>query len=350
MELEYLMSGEEISPEEEEQYEARIMEELRLWLNETYGAGLQTAEETRAYIAPYMNVSGFPRADAQICCLSESAEHTRLDAEGLPHYLIDRNNELCDAAPHGMAGDSIEWTLDTETGVLTFTGRGDMYDSLYNAGYKFYRSDVTSVSFVQEGGAITSIGAEAFRGLTNLTSLTVPNGVRQIGSEFIMDSGVRNLTLPAGLEEEQTSYWLRLGTTPLESIALSAQDPFWFTFNGGLYRNGYSGGSYLSKLPSSAASLPLHADVKSIRPYAVEGIADLAGFTVPDTVTYISEDAFYNLPALGTVTFAPGTDNISVSGRFCSGTTRVMNFVTDPADTRIAAVDGVLYNTDVTVL
>ena len=348
MEAAYMMSG-EITPEMEDELEAQVMESFRVWLNETYGLQLETLEDTMAYAQPYMRTYQMPRSDVQIYCLSASAEHTYLDSNGYPHYLSDLDNAVCNVQPQGSAGDTITWSLDLQTGVLTFTGHGEMSSYLNNAGYKFYKNEITSVSFVQEGGPITSIGAEAFRDLPALTSLTVPEGVTRIGANSIRDSGVRTLTLPSTLGMEQSSEWLRLGSTPLQSIALAGNSPTYFTQNGALYkRNGDH--VTLVKFPAAAVGQAMPANVTMIGDYAIEGLADLSEFTVPGSVYSIGNYAFCNLPALQTLSFAAGTAGyFNVSDTFMYGT-GVTSLVADPADTRIASANGVLYTKDMTAL
>ena len=49
-----------------------------------------------------------------------------LDQTSIPHFLLDRDNALCDRPPEytGVAGEQITWKVEPTTGTLTFTGCG----------------------------------------------------------------------------------------------------------------------------------------------------------------------------------------------------------------------------------
>ena len=103
----------------------------------------------------------------------------------------------------GTCGDNLAWTLDN-SGTLTISGTGDMYDLAYDdesGSYTLpwveYRSMIRRVEI---GSGVTHIGAWAFED-TNITSLTIPGSVKTIGEGGV--SGNRYLsalTLESGLE------------------------------------------------------------------------------------------------------------------------------------------------------
>ena len=103
----------------------------------------------------------------------------------------------------GKCGDNVTYSLDTSTGVLTISGKGNMYNYLnpdageYEAPYYYEKitsvvinSGVTSIgnsSFpssltrITIPDSVTSIGNYAFSYCTRLTSVTIPNSVTSIG-------------------------------------------------------------------------------------------------------------------------------------------------------------------------
>lgn len=79
------------------------------------------------------------------------------------------------AESSGTCGPNLKWHL-TDDGVLTITGKGEMYDYSYTP---WSYDDLTRVII---GNGVTTIGKNAFVGRSSLTSVTIPNSVTTIGS------------------------------------------------------------------------------------------------------------------------------------------------------------------------
>ena len=61
----------------------------------------------------------------------------------------------------GKCGDNLTWSLDTDTGVLTISGTGYMYNWNYYGDVPWF-SNRSSIKTVVIGDSVTSIGACAF--------------------------------------------------------------------------------------------------------------------------------------------------------------------------------------------
>ncbi len=99
---------------------------------------------------------------------------------------------------NGICGDNLTWTLDTETGIFTVSGTGEMYDySRYGSlGYQY---NGYLKHLVIENGA-TYIGKYAFYGCESLVSVTLPNTLANIGyAAFRNCTSLPSVTLPDSL-------------------------------------------------------------------------------------------------------------------------------------------------------
>ena len=81
------------------------------------------------------------------------------------------------AETSGTCGPNLRWHL-TDNGVLTISGKGEMYDySDYNRA-PWSKSDIKRIII---GDGVTTIAGHAFYYCRSLTSVTIPNSVTTIG-------------------------------------------------------------------------------------------------------------------------------------------------------------------------
>ena len=83
--------------------------------------------------------------------------------------------------PEVSSGQNVTWKL-TGDGVLTISGTGAManYDSSSDHPWSAFHSDITTAVI---GDGVTSIGRRAFADCANLTSVTLPAGVEELGDD-----------------------------------------------------------------------------------------------------------------------------------------------------------------------
>ena len=94
------------------------------------------------------------------------------------------------AEESGTCGPDLRWHL-TDDGVLTITGKGEMYDYSYTP---WSYDDLTRVII---GNGVTTIGEAAFRSCSHLTSVNIPNSVTTIGGwAFSICSSLTSVTIP----------------------------------------------------------------------------------------------------------------------------------------------------------
>lgn len=98
----------------------------------------------------------------------------------------------------GQCGDNVFWEFNAETGVLSLSGQGDMWDySGSNAPWYSLRRDVRKIEF---GSEISSIGNNAFEGCWLYDDVIIPGNIKKIGEEAFSYSDCRNVIIENGTE------------------------------------------------------------------------------------------------------------------------------------------------------
>ena len=102
------------------------------------------------------------------------------------------------AETSGTCGPNLRWHL-TDNGVLTISGKGEMYDySDYNRA-PWSKSDIKRIII---GDGVTTIAGHAFYYCRSLTSVTIPNSVTTIGEVAFADcSALTSVTIPNSVTE-----------------------------------------------------------------------------------------------------------------------------------------------------
>ncbi len=127
--------------------------------------------------------------------------------------------ELNETIIEGQCGDNVYYSLDKETGVLTISGEGDMWDfgnPLFNS------RNITDV-IVEEG--VTSIGAYTFMYNEYVERVKFPNSLKVVGENaFFGCKSLEDINIPEGVTLGNGSF---VGCLVLKSVTLPSSVHFY---------------------------------------------------------------------------------------------------------------------------
>ncbi len=188
----------------------------------------------------------------------------------------------------GTCGENLTWELDRDTGVLTISGTGDMYnwDHTYKTAPWHPHFDYIKTVLIGEG--VTNIGWAAFDGCYNITAVTIPNSVTSIQwYAFTGCSKLTNITIPDSVTSiggyafyycfALTSITIPKGVTAIEDCTFGSCQ--------------------------SLTSVTLPDTITRIGANAFSGCIVLTNITIPAAVTSIEMFAFSGCPSLMSVYF-----------------------------------------------
>ena len=181
--------------------------------------------------------------------------------------------------------DNIYYNLNNEDKTASVTYMG-LYTSDNKDAYVGNIIIPESITYSGTTYSVTSIGDNAFRDCSGLTSVTIPNSVTSIGDgAFAFCSGLTSVTIPNSVTSIGEGAFF--GCSGLTSVTI----PNSVT---SIDRYAFSG-------CSSLTTVTIPNSVTSIGKYAFRGCSSLTTVTIPNSVTSIGYGAFANCSGLTSV-------------------------------------------------
>ena len=222
--------------------------------------------------------------------------------ENIPHTYVDG---VCECGAKYVA-PYLDWSFDSETGTLTFTGNIAIPSS---GQWNMYRNKIKSV-VIEDG--ITAISDGALSGISTLTSVSIPSTVKTIGNSAF--SGCTNLTsatIPDGVESIGNS--LFSGCSNLQEVIVGD----------GVTAVGSQVFSGCSKL----TDVTLGESITSIGYSAFGGCSKLTNLNIEGNITSIGDSAFGGCSKLTDISLGAG--QITIGNSAFSGCAELTNLNTE---------------------
>ena len=241
--------------------------------------------------------------EVTICGFTRSTAERFAAEKSLPFVPFE------DITVSGDCGDKLTWSFHTGTGLLTFTGSGEMWNYDYwehPAPWFYYAELLTAVSFP---AGITRIGDSAFLRCKNLTAADIPEGVTGIGhGAFSGCLSLSALTLPQSLTS--------IGSSAMECCVGLTE----ITVPDNVVE---IGGSAFSRC-TGLRSVSLPEGLISINNNTFDDCLSLTAIDFPDSLEYIGREAFYRCESLTSVILPANLTKLdSYAFQECSGLTAV---------------------------
>jgi hypothetical protein len=181
--------------------------------------------------------------------------------------------------------------------------------------------DCTNLTSITIPNSVTDIGSYTFENCTGLTSVTIPSSVESIPQDaFRKCTSLTSITIPNSVTYIRANAFF--GCTSLISIEIpnSVTDIGYSAFEGCTNLTSITIPNSVTDIGYSAfegctslTSVTIPSSVESIGEAAFKKCTSLTSITIPNSVTYIGANAFSGCSILATVTIGSGVESIGES-------------------------------------
>ena len=242
-------------------------------------------------------------------------------------------------------------SIEVEGGNTVYTSDDGVLYSIHKDTLLMYPAGKSTNSFEIPTG-VSVISDYAFSGCTALNYVTIPSSVKQIGNYAFSYTGLLSVKVPNSVTElGQRAFYechnlrtanIGSGIKVLDSATFMSSGLSQITLPYGLQ----SIGSYCFANCHDLDSVILPSTLTSIGMYAF-GLTGVSDVVLPDSVTNLELYAFYYCMSLGTLHLGSGISTFNTNIIIGANLEAIS---VSPNNTEFAAIDGVLYDKQVTTL
>ena len=172
---------------------------------------ISQAEQIDADLYTIGSYSDLIKALSNAKTIREKSDATQDEIDSATAQIVVAIKNLVEKTATGTCGENVTWSLDAETGILTISGTGAMYEGNKNGATSWTYSkyaDVIKEVVIEEG--VTSVGSCAFgpanyndstTAFPNLTKITIPSTIEKIEKGAFEYSNITNLTVPENVTD-----------------------------------------------------------------------------------------------------------------------------------------------------
>ncbi len=194
--------------------------------------------------------------------------------------------------------EKYEIKSEINNGVLRIYGLGDM--ASYPTGKTPWASYASQITEIKIESGVTSIGARAFDGFTNLTKVTMPYGITKIGAKaFNGCKKLESINIPPSASVGNRAF---ANCTKLQEVTMPAAVARSATE--------VSIGAFAFENCVSLASVDIPDTVTDIGAGAFTGCSAMENFEIPAGVEIISDSTFFGCSSLGEIDVPSGVKEI----------------------------------------